>query len=92
MNGFVVMLFHTSSACMYGPLVASVLGHALLWRIFDPTQSVVVDSDTVARVKDLYSRVEGRYVYVVCWWSLLMVLWCLSYHFYSLFSISFFFQ
>ena len=65
---------------MYGPVVASVLGRALLWRIFDPTQSVVVDSATVARVKDLYSRVEGRhrtymlfaaipsgrYVYVVC--------------------------
>ena len=77
---------------VYGPVVACVLGRALLWRIFDPTQSVVVDSATVARVKNLYSCVEGRYIYVVCRWSLLMLLWCLLYHFYSLFSISFFLQ
>ena len=50
---------------VYGPAVASVLGRALLWRIFDPTQSVVVDSATVAHVKYLYSRVEGRFVRVV---------------------------
>ena len=50
---------------VYGPVVASVLGRALLWRIFDPTQSLVVDSATVACVKDLYSCVEGRYIRVV---------------------------
>ena len=40
---------------VYGPVIASVLGRALLWRIFDPTQSVVVDSASVACLKDLYS-------------------------------------
>ena len=50
---------------VYGPIVASVLGRAVLWRIFDPTQSLVVDSVTVACVKGLYACVEGRYVCVV---------------------------
>ena len=44
---------------VYGPVVAKVLGHALMWRIFDDTQSLVCDVDTVSHVKGLYSRVEG---------------------------------
>ena len=44
---------------VYGPVVAKVLGHALMWRIFDATQSLVCDIDTVVRVKGLFSRVVG---------------------------------
>ena len=44
---------------VYGTVVAKVLGHALMWRIFDATQSLVCDIDTVVRVKGLFSRVVG---------------------------------
>ena len=44
---------------VYGPVVAKVLGHALMWRIFDATQSLVCDVDTVVGVKGLYSCIKG---------------------------------
>ena len=44
---------------VYGPVVAKVLGHALMWRIFDAIKSLVCDIEMVVRVKGLYSRIEG---------------------------------
>ena len=38
----------------YGPSIANVLGRALLWRIFDPEQSKVVNLRVVSRVKAAY--------------------------------------
>ena len=43
---------------VYGPVVAKVLGHALMWRIFYATQLLVCDIDTFVCVKGLYSCIE----------------------------------
>ena len=39
----------------YGPCIANVLGHALLWRIFDPEQSKVVNPRVVVCVMAAYA-------------------------------------
>ena len=60
---------------VYGPVVAKVLGHALMLRIFDDTQALVCDVDTVSSVKELYPRVEGMLLMdVLCFLMLLMII------------------
>ena len=60
---------------VYRHVVAKVFRHALMWRIFDATQSLVCDADTVSRVEGLYSRVEGMLLMdVLCFLLLLMII------------------
>ena len=73
---------------VYGPVVAKVLGHALIWRIFDDTQSLVCDIDTISRVKELFSRVEGILLMLmdVLYFQLLLMIITLHSFFLSFFQ------
>ena len=73
---------------VYGSVVAKVLGHALIWRIFDDTQSLVCDIDTISRVKELFSRVEGILLMLmdVLYFQLLLMIITLHSFFLSFFQ------